>query len=166
MHLRWYYGQAREARASAARQQQPHTQLTINNALVQAGILAQFPLDEQMNGYGHEDTKFGLALAAAGVSVFHLDNPVLHNGLEPGASFLSKSEEAVRNLVQVHGHNGASRHSRLLRLALRLRRLGVATAAQAVLTAAEPQLRRNLLSARPSLRAFDLLKLSWLLKQL
>ena len=166
LHLRWCYGQAREARPAAVRQQQPHMQLTVNNALVQAAILAQFPLDEQMSGYGHEDTKFGLTLAEAGIEVFHLDNPVLHNGLESGTVFLRKSEEGVRNLVQVYRHCGAGTHSRLLRLALRLRGLGVAAAARAVLVALEPRLQRKVLSTRPSLRAFDLLRLSWLLKRL
>ena len=166
LRLRWCYGRAREARPAAARQQQPHLQLTINNALVQAEILAQFPLDEQVSGYGHEDTKFGLALAAAGINVLHLDNPVLHNGLEPGPVFLRKSEEAVRNLVQVSRQCGAGTHSRLLGLALRLRGLGLAAAAQAVLAALEPRLLRNVLSARPNLRALDLLKLGWLLQRL
>ncbi len=166
LRLRWLYGRGREARPAALRQRAPHEQLTINNVLLQAGILTDFPLDEQLRGYGHEDTQFGVALAAGGVVVLHLDNPVLHAGLEPAAAFLAKSEEAVRNLAQVFRQDGAGAPSRLLQTALRLRSWGAKPLAQAVLALLAPRLRRNLLSARPRLRAFDLLKLHWLLQVL
>ena len=164
--LRWRYGQAREARAAAVRQAAPYAQLTINNALVRAEIFRRFPLDERLTGYGHEDTAFGRALAAAHVPVLHLDNPVLHAGLEPAAVFLQKSEQAVRNLARVYREVGLGTESRLLQTALRLRRLGVAPAALAALGALAPALRHQLLSAAPRLGALDLLKLAWLLREL
>ena len=166
LRLRWLYGRAREARPAAQRQTAPYAQLTINNTLLRAEIFARFPLDEQLNGYGHEDTQFGRALAAGSISVLHLDNPVLHIGLEPAAAFLAKSEEAVRNLAQTFCADGLRADSRLLQTALRLRSWGLTGAVKAALAKAEPSLRRNLLSTAPSLLAFDLLKLSWLLKLL
>ncbi|GAB2717413.1 glycosyl transferase [Hymenobacter frigidus] len=166
LFLRWRYGQAREARPAAVRQAAPYGQLTINNALVQADVFRQFPLDERLTGYGHEDTKFGLGLATANVPILHLDNPVLHAGLEPAAIFLQKSEQAVRNLARVYREDGFSTDSRLLQMALRLHRLGVAPAARATLGALAPALRRQLLSTAPRLRLLDLLKLSWLLREL
>ena len=164
--LRWRYGQAREARPAAVRHAAPCHQLTINNALIRADIFRQFPLDERLTGYGHEDTKFGVELAAAHISVLHLDNPVLHDGLEPAAIFLQKSEQAVHNLAQVYQQDGLGTDSRLLQMALRLRRLGLAPAANAALAAAAPALHRQLLSAEPRLQALDLLKLHWLLREL
>ncbi|MDB5270452.1 MAG: glycosyl transferase family 2 [Hymenobacter sp.] len=166
LYLRWHYGQAREARPAAVRQAAPYGQLTINNALVRADIFRRFPLDERLTGYGHEDTKFGVELAAARVSILHIDNPVLHDGLEPVAVFLKKTEQAVRNLAQVYRQDGLGTDSRLLQLALRLRRLGLAPAARTTLGAAVPALRRQLLSAAPRLQLLDLLKLFWLLREL
>ncbi|GAB3578047.1 glycosyltransferase family protein [Hymenobacter daeguensis] len=166
LYLRWHYGRVREARAAAVRQAAPYSQLTINNALVRAAIFRQFPLDERLTGYGHEDTKFGVELAAARVPVRHLDNPVLHEGLEPAAIFLQKSEQAVHNLAQVYRQDGLGTDSRLLQAVLRLQRLGLAGVAGAMLAAAAPRLRRQLLSAAPRLRALDLLKLHWLLREL
>ena len=166
LYLRWHYGREREARPATVRQVAPYAQLTINNALVRATVFRQFPLDERLSGYGHEDTKFGAELAAAGISVLHINNPVLHDGLEPAAVFLVKSEQAVRNLSRVHRENGLGTDARLLQLALRLRLLGAAGVAQLALAAAAPALRRQLLSATPNLRAFDLLKLHWLLREL
>ena len=164
--LRWLYGQAREARSAAVRQAAPYGQLTINNALIRADIFRRFPLDDRLTGYGHEDTKFGLALAAARIPVLHLANPVLHAGLEPAAVFLQKSEQAVRNLARVYREDGFGTESRLLQTALRLRRLGLASVASAVLGTAAPRLRRQLLSPNPRLALLDLLKLAWLLREL
>lgn len=163
LFLRWRYGHAREARPATVRQRTPYAQLTINNALIRAAVLRRFPLDERLTGYGHEDTAFGRALATAQVPVRHLDNPVLHTGLEPADAFLAKSEQAVRNLAFAHRTDGLGADSRLLQAALRLRRLGLAGAATTLLARLAPRLRRNLLSARPNLRALDLLKLRWLL---
>ncbi|MFD2717258.1 glycosyltransferase family 2 protein [Hymenobacter monticola] len=166
LHLRWLYGQAREARPAAVRQAAPYGQLTINNALIRTDVFRRFALDEGLSGYGHEDTKFGLALAAAGTPLLHIDNPVLHEGLEPAVVFLQKSEQAVRNLAQLYRTESLGTESRLLQMALRLKRLGLAGAARATLSVTAPALRRQLLSAQPQLRAFDLLKLFWLLREL
>lgn len=163
--LRWHYGRTREMRPAAVRQRDPGGQLTINNALLKKELLHQFPLDERLGGYGHEDTRFGLELARAGVKVQHLDNPVLHDGLEPAAVFLEKSRQAVRNLAQVLRADGLGADTRLARTAARLRAAGLASPARATLAALAPTLRRQLLGARPNLRALDLLKLLWLLQE-
>jgi glycosyltransferase involved in cell wall biosynthesis len=166
LYLRWHYGRAREMRPAATRQRDPGGQLTINNALLQKELLHKFPLDERLSGYGHEDTRFGLELAQAGIAVRHLDNPVLHDGLEPAATFLTKSHQAVRNLAQVLRTDGLGADTRLARTAARLRATGLADPARATLATLAPALRRHLLGARPSLRALDLLKLLWLLQEL
>jgi glycosyltransferase involved in cell wall biosynthesis len=165
LYLRWLYGQAREARPANVRQTAPYGQLTINNALIRSDVFRQFPLDERLSGYGHEDTKFGFALADAGIPLLHIDNPVLHEGLEPAAVFLQKSEQAVRNLARLYRTEGLGSESRLLQAALRLRQLGLAGVARTTLGAGASALQKQLLSGTPRLRAFDLLKLFWLLQE-
>jgi glycosyltransferase involved in cell wall biosynthesis len=163
LHLRWHYGRTREMRLATERQRDSTGQLTINNALVEKEVLLRFPLDERLSGYGHEDTRFGLELARAGVEVHHIDNPVLHDGLEPAEVFLGKSRQAVRNLAQVLRTDELGADTRLVRAATYLRRAGLVGVARSALAALAPALRRNLLSVHPSLRALDMLKLSWLL---
>ena len=167
LQLRYRYATAREARPAAVRQQAPYEQLMLNNLLLTAATYRRFPLNEALRHYGHEDTQLGWNLRRAAVPVLHLNNPVRHDeGLEPAAVFLEKSGHAVRNLVHLHRAHGLGADSRLLRLALRLRRLKLAAAAEALLAAAAPRLRRNLLSADPDLRQFDLLRLGWTLAEL
>jgi glycosyltransferase involved in cell wall biosynthesis len=166
LRLRWLYGRAREMRPAAERQRSPGGQLAINNALLRGDLLRRFPLDERLSGYGHEDTRFGLELMRAGVQVRHLDNPVLHDGLEPATIFLRKSQQAVRNLAQVLRTDGLGADTRLVRSALRLQRLGLAPAICGALGALAPALQAQVLASSPSLRAFDMLKLLWFLREL
>ena len=106
--------------------------------------------------YGHEDTVFGGALAAAGLSVGHLDNPVLHLGLEPAPVFRQKTVEAVANLVRLaQASQPGATASGLWRLAQQLHRTGAAGVTRHLLSALEPRLLRNLDSGAPSLYAFD-----------
>ncbi|TVT43058.1 glycosyltransferase family 2 protein [Hymenobacter setariae] len=165
LRLRWLYGRQREARPLAQRKAAAYDQLLINNLLIQKALLQQFPLDERLRGYGHEDTKLGWQLAAAGVPIHHLDNPIMHAGLETATAFLEKSEQAVRNLAQLLRQDNLGASSRLVQAARRLQRARLAAALQAALTLGEPLLRRNLLSTRPSLKALDALKLLWLLRE-
>lgn len=166
LHLRWLYGCRREARPAAVRQRAPHGQLTLNNLLIQTGVFRELGLDENLTRYGHEDTKFGWLLRRSAIVVQHLDNPVLHDGLEPAPVFLQKSHDAVRNLVQLYRAEGLGTETRLLKAALRLQRWGLSEAVRTTFSLRQLQVQRNLLSARPSLRQLDALKLYWLLTEL
>ncbi|RSK24766.1 glycosyltransferase family 2 protein [Hymenobacter metallilatus] len=166
LRLRWLYGRQREARPAAVRQQAPHGQLTLNNLLIEAAVFRRLGLDENLTRYGHEDTKFGWYLRRAGVTVLHLDNPVLHDGLEPAPVFLQKTHDAVRNLVQLYRAEGLGADTKLLQAALRLKRWGLSEAVRTAFGLRREQVRRNLLSNRPSLRQLDALKLYWLLNEL
>jgi glycosyltransferase involved in cell wall biosynthesis len=166
LRLRWAYGRAREQRAAAVRQQTPYDAFTLNNLLIRADVFARFGLDESLGRtYGHEDTAFGGALAAARVFIGHLDNPVLHLGLEAAPVFRRKTTEAVSNLVQLAraGRVGA-RSSGLWRLSQWLQRARLAHLTCGVLSGIEPLLVRNLDSRHPSLRVFDLWRLLLVLR--
>lgn len=166
LYLRWLYGRRREARPAALRQRAPHGQLTLNNMLVKADVFRRFGLDEQLTRYGHEDTKFGWLLRQAGIQVQHLDNPVLHDGLEPATMFLRKSHEAVRNLALLYRAEGLGSDTKLMKAALQLRRWGLGEAVRVAFRLRQRQVRRNLLSVQPSLRQLDALKLYWMLTEL
>lgn len=166
LRLRWHYAQQREALPAAQRHLLPPSQLMLNNLLIQADVFQQFGFDESLTRYGHEDSKLGWQLAQAGIRMHHFDNPVVHDGLDPAPVFLRKSRAAVRNLVLLYYKDGLGADSKLLRTALRLRRLGLGRAFQYCIRKLLPAMRANLCSATPRLLYFDLLKLYWLLREL
>ena len=164
--LRWHYAQQREALPAARRRLLPASQLMLNNLLIRAEVFQQFGFDEALTRYGHEDSKLGWQLAQAGIHIHHLDNPVVHDGLDPAPVFLRKSRAAVRNLVLLYRKDGLGADSKLFRTALRLRRLGVSNVFLFFFQPLLPGVRANLKSATPRLVYFDLLKLYWLLREL
>ncbi len=161
LRLRWTYGRAREQRPASSRQRTPYAAFTLNNLLIRADLYAGIGLREDLGRtYGHEDTSFGGALAVQQTAIGHLDNPVLHIGLEPAAIFRRKTAEAVENLVHLaRTHQPGALDSALWRYTHWLTRWWLAGLTKTFLTMMEPQLVKNLDSAHPSLHAFDLWRL-------
>ncbi|WP_421799413.1 glycosyltransferase family 2 protein [Haliscomenobacter sp.] len=99
--LHWHYGRQREQQDYLERQKNPYHSFMTNNFLIPKSIFASITFDESLRTYGHEDTLFGMELAKKNIEIQHLNNPLLHLGLESMAVFLSKTKMAVCNLAQL-----------------------------------------------------------------
>lgn len=99
--LHWHYGRQREQQDFLERQKNPYHSFMTNNFLIPKSIFAEISFDESLRTYGHEDTLFGMELAKKNIEIQHLNNPLLHLGLESTAVFLSKTKMAVFNLAQL-----------------------------------------------------------------
>ncbi|NBC07759.1 MAG: glycosyltransferase [Bacteroidetes bacterium] len=163
--LHWKYGSVREARPAEERQKQAYHSFMTNNFLIPRALFQPIGFDERLLQYGHEDTLFGMALQARGVRILHLDNPLVHAGLESSATFMRKSRQALENLAFLH-HQGTGIDTRLLRWALRIHGRPSEMVLRTFWEGARKGLERQLCSARPSLRLFDLYRLGCLLEEL
>ena len=99
--LHWHYGRQREQQDFLERQKNPYHSFMTNNFLIPKSIFASIIFDESLRNYGHEDTLFGMELAEKNIEIQHLNNPLLHLGLESATVFLSKTKMAVHNLAQL-----------------------------------------------------------------
>ena len=99
--LHWHYGRLREQQDFLERQKNPYHSFMTNNFLIPKSIFASITFDESLRTYGHEDTLFGMELAKKNIEIQHLNNPLLHLGLESTAVFLSKTQMAIYNLAQL-----------------------------------------------------------------
>ncbi|WP_020566984.1 glycosyltransferase family 2 protein [Neolewinella persica] len=100
--LHWHYGRSRESSPAEQRREQPYLGFQSNNFVADKEVLLQFPFPEDVAGYGHEDTLWGQELKDRDVLLLHVDNPVIHLGLETNDVFLRKQREAIRNLALLH----------------------------------------------------------------
>ena len=82
MMLRWLYGIKREQLPANVRNKDPYHSFMTNNFLISRIILSQIRFDESLVHYGHEDTLFGFELKKKGIPVIHIQNPLIHIGLE------------------------------------------------------------------------------------
>ena len=97
--LRWLYGTKREAISASERNRKKGFIITSNNFITEKELFLKTLFNEKIGPYGHEDTLLGYELFKNGVLPFHIDNPVEHTGLENSATFLNKTQSALKNLL-------------------------------------------------------------------
>ncbi|MDL2323186.1 glycosyltransferase [Bacteroidales bacterium OttesenSCG-928-A17] len=162
--LRWKYGVCRESLPAMIRKKNPNHSFCTNNFLIHKQIFEQIRFNEELAGYGHEDTYFGLELSAKKITIQHIDNPLIHIGLESASEFLGKTRNGVVNLIKVDKllselYPEYINHSKLIRTRNRLRKWHLTKPAILFFRLFEKGMRANLLGANPSLVIFDLYKL-------
>jgi glycosyltransferase involved in cell wall biosynthesis len=82
--LRWKVGVKREVRSLKRRCSEPYACFLSSNFMVPKNLMSKLAFDENMQGYGHEDTLFGLALKRHKVPLVHIENAVYSSGHRPG----------------------------------------------------------------------------------
>lgn len=151
-----YEQQAMRRRTVSYRQSNPYAYLSTFNLLVSRRVLLRLPFDERCTDYGYEDALMGINLQRACISIAHIDNPLVHNGMDRNDEFLRKTMTALRTLARLDGP--MQEFSALARLCRRVDRLHLRPLVLAAYRAVRPLVRRNLLGRHPSLAAFQLFK--------
>ena len=100
-YLRWKYSTIRESKSLEERKQNPNLGFKTNNFIINREIFGRIKFNEEIKGYGHEDSLFGFELKKSYVKIDHIDNPVLNFNLDDNVTFLEKTKEGVRNLKHV-----------------------------------------------------------------
>ncbi|WP_100615073.1 glycosyltransferase family 2 protein [Confluentibacter citreus] len=101
--LRWKYGKVRESKISDERNLNPHKSFMTHNFVVSRKIFETISFDERLTSYGHEDTLFGFQLKKGNIKVRHIENPILNGELETNSEYISSTETAIGNLVEILG---------------------------------------------------------------
>jgi glycosyltransferase involved in cell wall biosynthesis len=164
--LHWLYGIKREQSPAHHRRVEPNRSFQTNNFLINKDLLCSIGFNVKITGYGHEDTLFGYELKKRNIAIEHIDNPVVHLGLEPGEEFLRKTREGIKNLKRIMRINGNEkrliRDITILAYYNKIEKLGLNRPFEYFYKRYEHILRRNLLSSKPNLFVFDLYKLGYL----
>jgi len=163
LYLRWKYGTQREVFSVRQRVDNPYQSFQTNNFVIPKNLFLEHPLNETLQGYGHEDTQFGQDLMKHLIPIQHIDNPLRHLGLESSQDFLDKTLEGVKNLESLCSRGIDVSTVKLARVYLRIKKFGLAPLARWMYVLRKQQILRNLHSDEPSLRSFDLFKLGELL---
>jgi len=99
--LRWKYGKSREQRKAVDRNKSPHAGFSTFNVLISKSVFSKIRFNEELKQYGHEDTLMGYQLKKAGIGVLHIDNGLMHEGLESNKEFLNKTKLGIENLSKL-----------------------------------------------------------------
>jgi hypothetical protein len=166
-YLHWKYGVKREALTAEQRDKKSGFGFMTCNFLIHKPLLENNPFNEDLKGYGHEDTLFGIQLREKGILVRQIDNPLIHSGLEDADVFIEKTEKAMFNLRKIdrilqEKYPDSVEHSALVKLEKRLERMHLLPLVAVVFSVFKPLIKMNLSGSYPSLILFDLYKIGTL----
>ena len=160
-NLRYRYERQCEAiNTVESRQSQPYQHLA-TNLLVRRSVLGEKPYDENISHYGYEDVLLGKRFQQQQVAIKHIDNPVLFCDFEDNASYLAKTEEALRTLFAFR--NELKGYSRLLDKAEQIERLHLSPLFVTAYKLFNEPIKNCLLGNKPKVFWFNIYKLLYYL---
>jgi GT2 family glycosyltransferase len=100
--LRWKNGLEREQKKASYRNKHPYSSFSTFNVLIDRTIFEKLRFNEEIRQYGHEDTLFSYQLHKAGIMIHHIDNGLIHEGLESNRDFINKTKLSIENLSKLY----------------------------------------------------------------
>jgi len=164
--LRYTFGTKVEKTSAEKRNQAPYSAFTTNNMMVSKKIFEKIRFCETLKKYGHEDSLFGFELQENNIQILHIDNPVIHTGIESNEIFLAKTKAGIENLVEMKHIEGISpnffHHIRLCRHYIKLKKMHLLWPIKLIYKILGRNIERNLLTSQhPKLMLFNLYKLGY-----
>ncbi len=169
-YLHWYYGSKREVIPASERQVSPYHSFMSNNFLISKTLFEKIRFNEQITIYGHEDTLFGIELKKLGVKIYHIDNPLIHIGLETPEQILKKEEDSINNLIfigqQILPLEILAEEIKLLKYGIFLKKLYLTGITAGIFKLFRKKIIQNIKGKKPSLFLLDIYKLGYLCQSL
>ncbi len=161
--LRWVYGKKREEISLSIRELNPYHNFLSANFLIHKSIFSFIKFNENLTGYGHEDTLFALDLKKNNVVLKHINNSVYHLGLETSIKYINKTEKAIENALYLYQKGQIHKTDiRLLNKFLQLKSYRITNLVATIFSLFKNAIIINLCSKKPSLFLFDMYKLGYL----
>lgn len=158
--LRFKYEKAADKlRSVEDRSKNPYDKFTAFNIMVRKEIFNTIRFDETCTEYGYEDALFGIELKEKSISICHIDNTLVHTGLDSNESFLRKTDVALKTLFNLQKQGKMTGESRIGKATETLERLKTDKLYALLFRLTSNIIRQNLLSHCPSLFLFSLYKL-------
>ncbi len=163
--LRWKVGKKKEDHSAHFRQKVPNKSFMSNNFLVKKELFSRITFDETIARSGHEDTMFGIELEKNGIRIIHINNPVVHLGLEDNQEFILKTEQRLNTLhylESIHYNNNLLyKRITILRYVKMVRKLRLMGIVSTLFRLSKNDLIKCLLLKNPSMLIYDFYKLGY-----
>jgi glycosyltransferase involved in cell wall biosynthesis len=93
--LRWEYGKSRESLSVNKRKLNPYLRLLTLNFMIKKSVFEKVSFNETIPNLRHEDTLFSYNLKQQNISIQHINNPVIHLGLDVFEVAIKKENESL-----------------------------------------------------------------------
>jgi hypothetical protein len=160
--LRWKYGIIRETKSLDYRLENNYDFVFTWNLLLKKEILSNHPFPEFISEYGYEDSIFIKNLRLNSISIFHIENYLIHHNDECSIDFIRKTERAVNTLYDLINQQKIDyKDIKLSTIYLILKKLRLIGLVKAVYSKTKLRILNNLTSERPNLYLLDFYKLGY-----
>jgi glycosyltransferase involved in cell wall biosynthesis len=160
--LRWKYGKKYEQKEASYRNLKPYKNTSAGNLCIKKSIYQLFALKEVGDNYGM-DIFLGPQLKHNGINVQHINNCVIHLGLENSLNYLKKTERAVETLLSLYQKDKIILHENtLLTVFLQLKKLRIYMLVGGLFKISKSLLISNLISDRPNMVLFQFYKIGYM----
>ncbi len=163
--LRWKVGKIREDFSAEQRNKIPNQSFMSNNFLIKKSLYQNVMFDETIKRSGHEDTMFGIKLEMMGVNIFHINNSLIHIGLEDNIEFINKTEQRLDTLKIIENRNKDNillfQRITILRYYNILKRLRLINLTGSLFNMSKSVLSKFLMVSNPSMFIYDIYKLGY-----
>lgn len=160
MELRYYYElEADKRRSAEIRSKNPYAEFTAFSFLISSKQFKSICFDENITEYGYEDVLFGAELQNRGIGIVHIDNPLVHMGIESSESYLRKVETSLKQAAELG--NIVNRHSKVAAYCLKVSKWHLRWAVLLVWHLSRNIIKRNLLGRKPNLKWLSFYKLGY-----
>lgn len=158
--LRYFYEKAAESeRGAQYRQQHPYDRFSTFNFMARKEVLSQIRFSTECKDYGWEDYLLGKELEKEGKTILHIDNPLMHMGIENNNIYLHKTEVALRTLHSLPAQQAET--TRIGHAAATVRKMHLTGLVRHTYSLLHPFMHRNLLGTKPNMTIFAFYKLGY-----
>lgn len=160
--LRWTYGKSYEAINSATRNKTPYKVVISGNFIIKKEPFLKINSKINKDGYGY-DNIFGALMKRDKIKVYHIENPVYHNGLDENSVFLKKIESAIQTTFNYYIHNKSiSTDNRLLEFYKKIKSFGLKGVVSFTYRVFKDLIKKQLLGNKPNMKLLQFYKLGYL----
>ncbi len=160
--LRWKYGKHCENINANLRNKKPYKLIISGNMLIKKDIFKSINKKMLYNMYGL-DNYFGALLKKKNIKVFHINNEIIHLGIEKSEKFLAKKEESAVTLIKLYEENKLNDHKNdLLNLFVFIKKYKLNFLLSFSYLVLKNLLKKNLLGKTPSVKLLQFYRLSYM----
>ena len=158
--LHWKYGTEVESLRLSERSKNPVVSFLTNNFMCDASLFNKIGFNEKITFYGYEDLAFAYNLSKMGYYIKHINNSVIHVGLDKNDLFLKKQKHAIQSLSFLYNENLIPK-TKLIKTYNLITKFALGGIFGYILSKTETILIKNLLGKNPKIYYLQLLKLYW-----
>lgn len=160
--LRWIYGNKREALSAEKRNENVYISFLTLNFLIKKDVFKTVRFNEDIPNLRYEDLLFSFDLMKNRIPLKHINNQVVHNGIETSEVFMQKTNDSLKGLKFLLSKNYLpADYAKISNVFNLLNQTKLLFLINFIYKMRKNSFEKNLLSNKPSLFIYDIYRLGY-----